>query len=113
MNYAYQDSMGTLWVDDDHKHYRDLAFVYPTIDGIVGTIAWEAFREAVDDTRYYYYALDLINKLDMPEREKYRIDLDRMMEDFDAGSSSSANKTRNKIVGLIGMIGGEPAELDY
>jgi len=53
MTYAYQDSMGLIWNDFDHPNYRDLAFTYPTSDGVVGTVAWEAFREAVDDVRYY------------------------------------------------------------
>ena len=30
MNYAYQDSMGVLWVDDDHRYYRDHVFAYPS-----------------------------------------------------------------------------------
>jgi len=40
------------WNDFDHPKLRDLNFVYPTIDGVIDTIAWEGFREGVDDVRY-------------------------------------------------------------
>ena len=51
MDYAYQDSFGSIWNDFDGK-YRDHVFAYPTVDGVIDTIAWEGFREGVDDVRY-------------------------------------------------------------
>ncbi len=63
MNYAYQASMAFIWNDFDHAVYRDHVFTYPTRDGVIDTIAWEGFREGVDDVRYlstlleYYSAL--------------------------------------------------------
>lgn len=56
--YAYQDCGGSCWNDMDnptysiHPTYRDHMFAYPTADGVIDTIAWEGFREAVDDVRY-------------------------------------------------------------
>ncbi len=32
--------------------YRDHNFVYPTADGVIDTIAWEGYREGMDDLRY-------------------------------------------------------------
>ncbi|MBP9902734.1 MAG: hypothetical protein KBH45_14830 [Verrucomicrobia bacterium] len=32
--------------------YRDHMFVYPTVDGVIDTIAWEGYREGIDDLRY-------------------------------------------------------------
>jgi hypothetical protein len=52
MPYAYQHCFGSCWNDVDHTVYRDHMFTYPTANGVVSTLAWEAFREAVDDTRY-------------------------------------------------------------
>lgn len=52
MDYAYQHAMGFAWNDSDHKIYRDHMFTYPTSNGVIDTIAWEGFREAVDDVRY-------------------------------------------------------------
>lgn len=52
MPYAYQHSMGFIWNDIDHSIYRDHVFAYPTVDGVIDTLAWEGFREGVDDVRY-------------------------------------------------------------
>jgi hypothetical protein len=52
MNYSYQHSAGSIWNDFDHKIYRDIVFAYPTVNGVIDTLAWEGFREAVDDVRY-------------------------------------------------------------
>ncbi len=52
MDYAYQHGFDHVWNDFDSKSYRDHCFTYPTVNGIVGTIQWEGFREAVDDVRY-------------------------------------------------------------
>ncbi|MDD2708888.1 MAG: hypothetical protein PHV34_12960 [Verrucomicrobiae bacterium] len=49
--FAYQCSYQNLWNDFDGK-YRDHNFTYPTTDGVIDTIAWEGYREAVDDVRY-------------------------------------------------------------
>lgn len=52
MDYAYQHGFGHVWNDFDSKSYRDHNFTYPTVNGVVGTIQWDGFREAVDDVRY-------------------------------------------------------------
>jgi hypothetical protein len=52
MDYAYQHGFHHVWNDFDDTRYRDHNFTYPTVDGVVGTIQWEGFREAVDDVRY-------------------------------------------------------------
>ncbi|NLC59554.1 MAG: hypothetical protein GX774_22170 [Armatimonadetes bacterium] len=52
MDYAYQHAFGHVWNDFDDQTYRDHNFTYPTVNGVVGTLQWEGFREAVDDVRY-------------------------------------------------------------
>jgi PKD repeat protein len=52
MTYAYQHSFGDIWNDYDYPNNRDHLFTYPTSNGVIDTIEWEGFREAVDDTRY-------------------------------------------------------------
>jgi hypothetical protein len=52
MDYAYQHAFHHVWNDFDDRDYRDHVFAYPTINGVVGTLQWEGFREAVDDVRY-------------------------------------------------------------
>jgi hypothetical protein len=52
MDYAYQHGFGHVWNDFDSAQYRDHNFTYPTVNGVIDTLAWEGFREAVDDVRY-------------------------------------------------------------
>ncbi len=52
MDYAYQHAFGHIWNDFDDPEYRDHVFAYPTVNGVVPTVEWEGFREAVDDVRY-------------------------------------------------------------
>ena len=49
---AYQHTFGATWNDFDHKTYRAHTIAYPTADGVIDTIAWEGYREGVDDVRY-------------------------------------------------------------
>ncbi len=71
MDYAYQHSMGFIWNDFDYTRYRDLAFTYPTTTGVIDTIAWEGYREGVDDLRYLATLESIIqqvtDKSDKPE----------------------------------------------
>ena len=52
MDYAYQHGFGHVWNDFDSVRYRDHNFAYPTINGVVGTVQIEGYREACDDVRY-------------------------------------------------------------
>jgi hypothetical protein len=52
MDYAYQHGFNHVWNDFDDKTYRDHNFTYPTVSGVIPTLAWEGFREGVDDVRY-------------------------------------------------------------
>lgn len=40
------------WNDSMGGTFRSFAMVYPTKDGVIDTIAWEGFREGIDDIRY-------------------------------------------------------------
>ncbi|MEM6638940.1 MAG: hypothetical protein AAF610_03475 [Pseudomonadota bacterium] len=50
--YAYQHSFGSIWDDVDHTVFRDHNLTYPTTDGVIGTVAWEGVRQAINDARY-------------------------------------------------------------
>ncbi len=49
---AYQHTFGATWNDFDHRTFRAHTIAYPTVDGVIDTIAWEGYREGVDDVRY-------------------------------------------------------------
>lgn len=69
MPYAYQDCSGSCWNDLDDPQYRDQMFSYPTMNGVIDTIAWEGFREGIDDVRYIttleYYIQIALNSDDL------------------------------------------------
>jgi len=48
-NFQYYDR--DSW-NDFTGEYRRLNIVYPTQNGVIDTIAWEGFREGIDDVRY-------------------------------------------------------------
>jgi len=50
--YCFMDSSGAQWNDFDDDTYRDHCLAYPTVDGVVTTLALEGFREGQDDLRY-------------------------------------------------------------
>jgi hypothetical protein len=50
--YVYTSDFTHPWNDFDGKKYRDHNLVYPTANGVIDTIAWEGYREAMDDVRY-------------------------------------------------------------
>jgi hypothetical protein len=85
MPYAYQDSMGFIWNDIDHSRWRDHVFAYPTVDGIIDTLAWEGFREGVDDVRYVTTLEKLLRHVD-PSADKKSADakifLDALREEL-------------------------------
>ena len=56
------------------SRYKPFCIVYPTADGVVDTIAWEALREAFDDVRY----LTLLRRLAREAMRSGDKELDRL-----------------------------------
>ncbi len=52
-----------MWNDFDTKTTesarREETFTYPTHDGVIGTIEWEGYRTAINDTRYLSTLLNI------------------------------------------------------
>ncbi|MFA5175589.1 MAG: peptidoglycan-binding protein [Patescibacteria group bacterium] len=62
MVYAYQATVEFIWNDFDNPTYKDMAFAYPTNNGVIDTRQWEGMREAVDDVRYMTLLQTLIDE---------------------------------------------------
>jgi hypothetical protein len=61
MDYAYQHGLdGHMWNDFALGIYDRMT--YPTSSGVVDTMAWEGFREGVDDVRYITLLLKLLDE---------------------------------------------------
>ena len=58
--------------NDDSTTYKPMVLAYGTYDGVIDTIAWEGFREGVDDIRYATLLTDLARRAqksaDLPTR---------------------------------------------
>lgn len=93
MTYAYQHGFNDIWNDFDHPEFRDHVFAYPTTDGVISTVQWEGFREAVDDIRYLSTLLRLEPQAE-PEIRKY-------IQDQLIGKQSPPSKVREWIVERI------------
>jgi hypothetical protein len=72
-DYAYQWSAGNIWNDfDSPGGWRGHNFTYPTVDGVIGTIAWEGYREGVNDVRYVTTLERLIREADISKNVRQK-----------------------------------------
>lgn len=52
-NYIFYEGPPNIWNDNSMKdEFRNFNLVYPTQTGLIDTIAWEGYREGIDDIRY-------------------------------------------------------------
>lgn len=101
MNYAYQKQYGDFWNDFDsdkrHSNYREEAFTYPTTNGIVGTIQWEGYREAITDVRYLSTLKNLINSVHIKDEEV--LEVNRWLDSIDC--TSDLYQLRERVIDKI------------
>lgn len=48
----FEQQKANVWNDYIAGAFRGFNLVYPTADGVVDTLAWEGYREGIDDVRY-------------------------------------------------------------
>jgi len=104
MPYAYQESMGFIWNDIDHSRWRDHVFAYPTVDGVIDTLAWEGFREAVDDVRYITTlekSLANIKSSRLEDKHGLILEADKFLEDLRGYTGDDIEGMRRRIVSYI------------
>jgi hypothetical protein len=104
MLYAYQHALGSIWNDFDHIRFRDHCYTYPTKNGIIDTIAWEAIREAVDDIRYLATLnreFRLLTSTKHPEIESLRNEARSVEDTISKGDSWHPSKIRSRIIDII------------
>jgi len=85
--YCYYESFGNPWDDFDHITFRDHNLVYPTADGVIDTIAWEGYREGIDDIRYastLRNAIDTARQSGNPDKKKLAGNADKWLNSIDA-----------------------------
>ena len=68
--YNYAHHLGPY--NDNSDIYKPMVYAYGTYDGVIDTIAWEGFREGIDDIRYATLLLSLARKAQAAEDLKVR-----------------------------------------
>jgi len=58
--------------NDDRLTYKPMVLAYGSYDGVIDTIAWEGFREGIDDIRYATLMTDLARKAEKSKDIKVR-----------------------------------------
>lgn len=61
-NYTYYEAANNIWDDFSTDTFRCFNLVYPTREAVIDTLAWEGFREGVDDIRYATKLLQLASQ---------------------------------------------------
>ncbi|MFA7229954.1 MAG: hypothetical protein WC071_01665 [Victivallaceae bacterium] len=104
----YQGSFGNGWNDFDHPQYRDHSFVYPTVNGVINTIAFEGYREAIDDIRYL---TTLLREIDIAKNStnsrlwEHALAAEDFLEKMDA-EKNNLQEIRDKIIQYILQLKG-------
>ncbi len=95
--WAWQSSAaGGMW-NDFNDERRAVAVTYPAAERPIDTIAWEGFREAVDDVRYgttLKLAIAAAKEADDEGRRKLAADADRFLAEFDVTGDLDAIRRR-------------------
>jgi len=106
--FAYQCSMGNIWNDFDYIKYRDHCFAYPAVDGVINTIAWEGYREAVKDAKYLTTLLNLITVLKKTSGSDTAslIEAERFIKELKSSDVATADidEVRDRIIGYILLL---------
>jgi len=104
MTYAYQDPCpGNPWDDfEGKKSYRGHMMTYPTVDGVIDTLAIEGFREAVDDVRYttlLYQKIEAAKESQDPQKKLDAAEAEEYMKEVDP--NGDLDQIREKIISYI------------
>ena len=104
MIYAYQHGFGSVWNDFDHVRFRDHCVTYPTLNGVIDTLAWEGFREAVDDVRYIATLEEKLKSITAntgPEAQQLRERASSLFRFIKSGTSFEPQNIRNEVIDTI------------
>jgi len=105
--FAYQHSSGNIWNDFDHPVEREYTFTYPTINGVIDTIALEGYREGIDDIRYATTLKLEIEKAKKSKNRKMRkvaVEVEKYLETLDV--DRNLDTIRSEMINYILKLGG-------
>jgi len=89
MDFAYYWPHGYIWNDFDSPTTRGFCFVYPTANGVIDTLAWEGYREGLDDIRYattLRLEIERAKRSDDAQRRKAAVSAEEWLEEVEVAS---------------------------
>ena len=95
MDWGYQYGRVFVWNDFLSTGYRDETFVYPTTNGVIDTVEWEGFRQAITDVRYLSTLSNLRDKLTGSAQQE----IDNFLNSLDP--NSDLDPLREEMIDLI------------
>ena len=108
--FAYQGGHNSIWNPFDGR--ENLVFAFPTVDGVIDTIAWERYREGVDDVRYLTTLINSIKGTKKSRNERIReisISAEKYLKELKGSSLTERNldTIRLEMINYILKLGGE------
>ena len=100
--FAYQFNTGNPYNDFDGD-MRELSFAYPTSNGVIDTIAWEGYREGIDDVRYVttlVKAIESAKASSDAQRKKVAVEAEQYLENLDVTRQDS-DAIRQEMIGYL------------
>ena len=100
--FAYHFGSGSPYNDFDGG-MRELNFVYPTGNGVIDTIVWEAYREGIDDVRYVTTlskAIEHAKASSDADRKKAAADAQKYLEQLDV-TQRDLDTIRREMIGHL------------
>lgn len=102
MPYCYMSSGGDPYNDFEKGCAKDMNIVYPSREGPVPTLSWEAMREGVDDIRYLTTLAELIKKEKNPGKaqkaKKVIADIIHRVSLIKKGENPDKAQKANKVI---------------
>jgi len=86
---AHYNDMGKYVISDFDAKTKEMSSLYPSAEGPILTLQWEAFREGIDDVRYLTYYDQLLTQLEAEDKTKadqLRTDLDKELKNYNFGT---------------------------
>lgn len=103
--YDYNDNLLGFWNDFNHIYYRRHGFVLPTADTFVSTIAWDGYREALDDVKYLTALRDAVRHAKQAKSDSsaaWIAESEVLIQDVaDHSKTIDLDVTRMKIIQLL------------
>ncbi|GAG69270.1 unnamed protein product, partial [marine sediment metagenome] len=97
---AHYNDQGKYVISDFDAELKEFNSLYPSADGPILTLQWEAFREGIDDVRYLTYYDQLLTQLeeqDQAQAQTLKTELDKEIRNYNLGTDNGKSPWRLEV----------------